>query len=91
VTDLDDWYRAYRMVYEDASRGRTVACPHCGARSLRLLFVVRNQDDEDGTAAFWCDACLHGLMPTRAPVPPTGERYVKGTESVPDYSLITGD
>lgn len=88
MTGIEAWRQAYEEVYRDASHADAVPCPNCGARALRLLFVVRNDDDEDGTAVFWCDACRYGLLPVRAPVPAAGERRRKGTESVPDYLLV---
>jgi hypothetical protein len=82
------WMDAYEWAYTHAATIGTRPCPRCGARSLRLIFVVDQLDSESGTAVFWCDACLHGLIPLRAPVAENGRRVLRGTECVPNYTLI---
>lgn len=63
------WMDAYQSAYADPGGVGGLGCPSCGARALRLIFVVRPPDEERGVFTFWCDSCLTGLMPGPAPVP----------------------
>lgn len=87
----DAWIAEYQGAWDDPSSVPDRTCPTCGSRSLRLVFVVDSDDSFQGMAAFWCDACLTGLMPLRAPVPDQGTRAVRGAERIPNYRLITDE
>jgi hypothetical protein len=83
-----EWIARYQEAWRSPSSVSYMSCPSCGERSLRLIFVVELADAESGTAIFWCESCLRGLMPMRAPLPDGGHRTLKGFEVVPNYSLI---
>jgi hypothetical protein len=78
----------YQWAYTHAAFVNGQACPNCGLKSLRLIFVVDEPIAQSGTAAFWCDSCLHGIGPLRAPVAVDGERVLRGTEVIPNYTLV---
>jgi hypothetical protein len=90
--DFAQWLDAYEHLYETPSDLPVTPCPHCGVvGQLRLLFVLRDEGDETAQADFWCDACLVGMMPLRAPLPTDGEIVRRGQEDVPDYRLVVPD
>jgi hypothetical protein len=92
VSDFSRWMNAYERLYDNPSELSTTPCPSCAVRgSLRLIFVVGGSDPETALAKFWCDACLVGLVPLRAPLPPHGERVAKGYENVPNYRLVVAE
>jgi hypothetical protein len=86
-----DWISDYERACDSPHAIGEIACRNCGSRALRLIFVVDNMDAENGTAAFWCDACLRGLIPLRAPIPEGGTTVLRGRESIPNYDLIIDD
>ncbi|MFB7337438.1 hypothetical protein ACFC00_38385 [Streptomyces adustus] len=85
------WFDTYERVFRDPDSLAETACPNCGARTLRMIFIVRSHEAENGTAVFWCDSCRNGLQPLNAPVARGGERKIRGTETVPDYSFVLDD
>lgn len=85
------WLDAYQLCSANQAGMPGVRCPRCSRTGLRLIYLVPDQDAESGTAVFWCDQCLFGLLPFRAPVPPDGARVLIGTEQVPDYSIVVDD
>ena len=42
---------------------------------------------------FWCDSCLTGLIPLRAPLPEEHEERLvaRGERDVPNYRLVVPD
>jgi len=90
--DFSQWLDTYEYLYEDPSKLPDTPCPDCGVRGkLRLIFVTGGSDPDTVLAEFWCDACLVGLIPLRAPLPPHGELVKRGEEVVPDYRLVVAD
>jgi hypothetical protein len=87
VASYEQWDEAFQRAYEAPDAVGQLVCPNCGARALRLLFVVEEEGDSVGRAVFWCGNCLYGLMPNRSPVPP-GARTVTDDPEVPDYELV---
>lgn len=85
---FDRWMNEYGRAYQNPSGVGSQPCPNCGAVSLRLIFIVEALGSERGMAVFWCDSCLHGLIPLSAPVATGGERVQKGSEHVPNYTLV---
>ena len=85
----DLWTEALEAATRDPLGVGSIPCPGCGARSLRIAFVVDRPEDTSGVVAFWCDSCLYGLVPHRGPAPADEPRIVRGTTGVPDYSLVT--
>ncbi|MDX6237281.1 MAG: hypothetical protein QOG10_2096 [Kribbellaceae bacterium] len=85
------WMDAFQDCYADPGGMAGVQCPHCARSDLRLIFIVPDQIAESGTAVFWCDHCLFGLMPARALLPSNGERVLAGKEEVPNYSIVADD
>jgi hypothetical protein len=78
----------YQWAYDHATSVGERGCPNCGSKSLHLIFVVDEPDAESGTAVFWCDSCMQGLAPNQAPVAEEGERIRRGTEVVPNYTVV---
>jgi hypothetical protein len=87
VASYEQWVEAFQRACKAPDRLEELRCPNCGARALRLLFVVAEEDDGDGRAVFWCDDCRYGLMPNRSVVPPGGRRVTDDPE-VPDYKIV---
>ena len=85
------WMDGYQWAYDHAASVGDMNCPSCGSKSLHLVFVVDEPDAESGTAVFWCDSCMQGLPPLRAPVAEDGERILRGTEVVPNYTLVVDE
>jgi hypothetical protein len=91
----DDWLTAYGVVYDAVPQSVDLACPHCGHRTLRLVFTG-DLEREVGYASFWCDTCLRGIGISRAPIPagavvrdihvPAAEREPR----IPDFTLVNG-
>ena len=86
-----DWLNAYQEAYLHATALEGELCPNCGARSLKLLFIVENARAADGTAVFWCDSCLLGLTPLRAFIAEGGKRILRGSEVIPNYTLVVDE
>lgn len=82
------WVSEYECAHRNPPDLRTQSCPSCGSGPLRLVFVVDQLDSASGTAAFWCECCLRGLIPLSAPVPADGKRVERGSECIPDYTLV---
>jgi hypothetical protein len=85
------WIDVYQSAWNDPSSVAHLRCPACGSQSLNLIFVVKEGDDDVGKSIFWCAACLTGLMPMSAPVPPNAVKVDAGQEVVPDYRLVVDD
>jgi hypothetical protein len=93
MATFDDWLDAYEEVYEAIPGDAGVACPHCGSRTLRLVFTG-DIEDAVGFGHFWCDTCLLGIGISRVPLPagaivqdihlPTAERLPK----IPNFKLV---
>lgn len=89
----DQWLTAYSEAYDAVPRDAGLACPHCGRRTLRLVFTG-DLDRGVGYASFWCDTCLQGIGISRAPIPggavvqdirvPAGEREPR----IPNFTLV---
>jgi hypothetical protein len=65
MATFDDWLEAYSEVYQG---GVDAPCPHCGHRTLRLVFTG-DVEKGIGYAHFWCDNCLRGIGISRAHLP----------------------
>ncbi|MER5478643.1 hypothetical protein ABT026_16975 [Streptomyces sp. NPDC002734] len=59
-------------------------------KDLQLIFIVDDMRDGSGMSVFWCNSCLSGLAPNRAPLPPAGRRVLRGSEEVPNFRLVAG-
>ena len=82
------WLGAFEMAYENAKSFRNGSCPHCGWPELRLLFLVDREGSHRGTAVFWCDHCLRGLIPLASVIPDGAQTVLRGTEKIPNYSIV---
>ena len=90
----DDWLDVYEKVYDAIPRDIHLACPHCGHRTLRIVFTG-DLDRDVGYGAFWCDTCLLGISISRAIIPdgaivrdihlPRDERR----PSIPNFTLVS--
>jgi hypothetical protein len=85
------WMDAYQDAWIDPSSVPTLRCPSCESKSLRLIFLVKDSEAENGKAAFWCGNCLNGLIPMRAPLPSGGTTVREGEEVIPNYRLVVDD
>jgi hypothetical protein len=81
----------YDWAYHHARILDSRPCNSCGSPSLRLIFITEREHVESGTAVFWCNSCLRGLLPLRALVPDGGETVLRGAEAVPDYELVVDE
>lgn len=92
MTEVRDEFGAWMAAYEEAWRAPSAVpsqpCPSSGGTTLHLIFIVDDLDAADGTAVFWCDACMKGLIPARAPIPIGATRVLRGLEKVPNYQLV---
>jgi hypothetical protein len=84
----DRWLAAFGLAYENAKSFRGGECPHCGWPDLRLLFLVERDGSDRGTAVFWCDHCLRGLIPLASLIPDGARTVLRGTETVPNYAIV---
>jgi hypothetical protein len=57
-------------------------------RGIRLVLLVKEVGRVPGTAVFWCDHCLRGLMPLTTLVPDGAETVVRGNETIPNYTIV---
>lgn len=87
--EYDRWSVAFDLAYGHVGSARSAACPSCNRPGLRLVFIVRSVGSQRGTAVFWCDHCLRGLIPLRALVPDGAETVLRGTETIPNYTIVT--
>ena len=84
----DAWRDLYETVYRDASTLRGLACPTCGADALQVTFIVREQGDIRGAAAFWCAKCLEGIYLALVPILPRHGAVLHAEALVPDFRLV---
>ncbi|MCL1869026.1 MAG: hypothetical protein FWF90_01270 [Promicromonosporaceae bacterium] len=86
----DLWTEALEAATRDPLGVGSIPCPDCGARSLRIAFVVDRPEDTSAVVAFWCDSCLYGMVPQRVRLPedvvPVGRADGSG---IPYYSLVS--
>jgi len=82
------WLDAFEMAYESAKSLQGGLCPHCGWPDLRLLFLVDREGSYRGTAVFWCDHCVRGLIPLASVIPHGAQTVLRGTENIPNYSIV---
>jgi hypothetical protein len=85
------WLSAYGQAWQNPSIVKKLPCPSCGAKSLRLLFLVNEIADAVGIRVFWCESCMRGLIPLRASVPETGSRLLKNAAVIPNFRLVVDD
>jgi hypothetical protein len=83
------WLDLYGDLYDDPSRTARSACLECGLIGhLRLVFAPNQPDSGTCRAYFWCDHCLTGIGPLRAPVPVSGWPLTpKDEATIPTYRL----
>jgi hypothetical protein len=94
VATYDDWLVAYSETYDAVPSDGDLPCPHCGHRTLRLVFTG-DLDRGLGYGHFWCDTCLQGIGISRAPIPegavvqdirlPREQREPK----IPNFTLVS--
>lgn len=87
MASYEQWLEAFQRAYRAPDRTSELACPNCGARELRLRFVIYGDRQDQANAAFWCGSCLEGLPPGPSEVP-VGCAGIRGEDAgVPDYRL----
>jgi hypothetical protein len=91
ASEYDRWLEAFQFAYDNAGSFRNGECPSCGRPGLRLVFVVDKEGSNRGTAVFWCDYCNRGLIPLASVVPDGAETVLRGTEKVPNYTIVAED
>jgi hypothetical protein len=52
------------------------------------LFLIDRVGDYRGTAVFWCDHCLRGLIPLASVIPDGAQTVLRGTEKIPNYAIV---
>jgi hypothetical protein len=87
MDEVGSWFDAYERVCAGRSIS-TVPCPTCGARTLRLVFLVDGEASSRATFVFWCDSCLTGLLPAPAAIPTGFAPTLRGTEEIPDFRVL---
>ena len=84
---FDDWVDAYEDAYVSPAGAAGIACPHCGALELRLVFTTRGRRDR-GLARMWCDNCLTGIFLAPVPIPDHAEAIAEGEARFPNFTLV---
>lgn len=87
-TQYERWMDAYMVAHHQPEAVATQPCPSCGEPRLQLEFEVRDPCATYGTAYFWCNACLKGPMPTKAPLPPQAKPAPWGTLNPPNFTIV---
>ena len=86
------WLDLYGDLFDDPARTARSACLHCGSTGcLRLAFVPNRTDSGTCRAYFWCDHCLTGIGPLRAPVPDSGWPLIPRDEATIPNSTLAPD
>jgi hypothetical protein len=83
----EEWLDKYEEAYLSPDVVPQQRCPNCGAQTLRLVFVVRDEGSADGRPAYWCDTCMYGLLLSRITVPHGGAKVPESYE-VPNYNIV---
>ena len=88
MVSYDEWLNAFQLAYRAPERVAELACPNCGARELRLLFILQGGRGNEADAVFWCGSCLEGMPPGPSEVP-AGCRPVRLEDAgVPNYRVV---
>lgn len=82
------WIQVFNVAHADPAALGGLACPSCGDRALRLVYLISSLDDTTGIFAFWCDGCLNGLAPNAFRVPPKGALVLSDEFDLPDYTVV---
>jgi hypothetical protein len=88
VASYDAWVDAYERAFLDPRSVSVMTCPNCGYERLNLIFVVRSQEADRGSASFWCDHCLSGVVMAPAPVPEHGRREFTDSADIPNFKVV---
>jgi len=62
MASYEEWLDAFQQAYRAPDRVSELACPNCGARELRLRFVLYGNRGHEANAVFWCDSCLEECL-----------------------------
>lgn len=88
MATYQEWLDAFQRAYRAPDRVSELACPNCGARELRLRFVLYGRQEREANAAFWCDSCLQGMPPGPSEVPATCTPVRSEDAHVPNYRIV---
>lgn len=84
----EQWLDVFQLAYRAPDRVSELACPNCGARELRLRFVLYGTSEHEVNAVFWCDSCLEGMPPGPSELPVTCIPVRPEDVSVPNYRTV---
>lgn len=89
----EDWVEVYEDIYVSPGSIGAKPCPSCGFLDLRLVVVLPSAEAYQGSAAFWCQHCLHGIQLDHAGVHAGIASIVRSEQSrdasvIPDYRLV---
>lgn len=83
-----DWLDAFQAALAYGVRSVGHACPCCGASELQLRVTVTTPQSVRGTAHFWCDRCLWGLLPNACPIDEQLSPFFTSEFDPPDYRIV---
>lgn len=83
----EEWLDVLQAILASGSGARH-HCPCCGAAQLQLRITVGNPQSTRGTAYFWCDRCLWGLIPNACPVDEQVTPFLTAELHPPDYRIV---
>jgi hypothetical protein len=84
----DTWVDAYQVAFLNPLDVSVLHCPNCDNDHLHLIFVVRSEHAERGSAAFWCGTCLKGIVLSPCPVPQDGHREFTDSADIPNFDVV---
>jgi hypothetical protein len=88
VASPERWLDVFDRAYREPGQISALACPNCGARELRLRFVLYGSRGIGAYAVFWCGSCLQGLPPGPSKVPAAWTPVRREDAGVPDYQVV---
>ena len=88
MASYEQWLDVFQQAYCAPDRVSELACPNCGARELRLRFVLYGNQGHEASAVFWCDSCLEGMPPGPSEVPAACTPVRREDAHVPNYRIV---
>lgn len=88
MASYERWLEAFQGAYRAPDRIAGLACPNCGARELRLRFVIYGDREDRANAVFWCGSCLEGMPPGPSEIPAGCAAVRHEDAGIPDYRVV---
>ena len=85
MASYEQWLDVFQKAYSAPDQVLDLVCPNCGAKDLRLRFVILGGDGARSDAVFWCGSCLEGMLPGPSEVPATCTPVRREDANVPNY------